>query len=619
MLRRLLVLLLLATLLVSDASFPEPSMSLAQASTGVPEVRDELIVYVPHADDEVLSMGVLIQRQIRAGRDVEVIYYTDGAGSGLCAAKGDLCTANEFRGKPVSDFIAARDSELMASLAALGVTADHVHRYAPPGKPRRRDGTSDPAYLDSVLRHYIGVYPDATHVTMSWVDSHPDHTSSGRALRALVQQGVLPADQALFTMARWWWAYDYPQRTNWDTAQANQMRVEMGYPAAGELLRCAEDDGECLARIHAAVQAYHAPTKIGYRSVPVFLDVTDGDPQILLHGATAARYPATVAVTSAARPDRAGSTVTVAGTVSLPSFGTYPAALDSGAKLASTMRANLVKDPFPAGTDVTVSAADAAGKVVGRVRVPLDRGTFSASLSVPTGAARVTVTTDASPGVASATATVPVLHRAVTIRPSSDTSVSGRTVSAPYGRRVVVQVMETVAGKPAAGVKVSMAPTTPGRGPNQTVTATTGANGVATLKPVLSHSGPWRVTSTAGGTGSLTEGGTTLTARVRPVHMIVRPGQATARRDSRHRAHLTGRLTGRDHRIPDGFLRPATVKVWLHRDGTPRRLLATARSRADGTFDVTVASRHAGTIHYEIIGVPDVYSHVKKAGTVRLR
>ena len=50
--------------------------------------------YIPHADDDVLSMGTLIQDQVRAGHDVEVVYYTgDGGGSGVCAARDGVCRA----------------------------------------------------------------------------------------------------------------------------------------------------------------------------------------------------------------------------------------------------------------------------------------------------------------------------------------------------------------------------------------------------------------------------------------------------------------------------------------------------------------------------------------------
>jgi len=269
---------------------------------GVPTPHHQIIVFIPHADDDVLSMGVFIHREVQAGHDVRVVYYTDGAGTGICSVDvNGICEANnQFHGISVNQFIADRDSELQHSLGALGVPLDHID-YGTYGY-RFRDGRTTVADATWMLQTYHADYPDATLLTMSWIDGHPDHGAAGRALRALVQDGTIPADEAIFSIARWYWAYDYPQRSPGLKQLSERLRASMGFPLAPEMLRC--DDGQdptCAAAIHNAVGSYHSASDegdgygIGYSSVPVYLDETDRDPAIILHGVAAGRYPARTA------------------------------------------------------------------------------------------------------------------------------------------------------------------------------------------------------------------------------------------------------------------------------------------------------------------------------------
>jgi len=70
------------------AAAPATRAQPAAVSPGatVPTPRDQVVFFVPHADDDVLSMGVLMQQLVRAGHDVQIVYYTDGAGTGVCLA-----------------------------------------------------------------------------------------------------------------------------------------------------------------------------------------------------------------------------------------------------------------------------------------------------------------------------------------------------------------------------------------------------------------------------------------------------------------------------------------------------------------------------------------------------
>jgi hypothetical protein len=85
----------------------------------------------------------------------------------------------------------------------------------------------------------------------------------------------------------------------------------------------------------------------------------------------------------------------------------------------------------------------------------------------------------------------------------------------------------------------------------------------------------------------------------------------------KHVATLSGRLKGRDYDIAAGYLANASVRVWLERTGRKATLLATTRTRSDGTFVTRVTSSYTGVVRYELVGSPEV-AQVSTAGTTTL-
>lgn len=167
-----------------------PPAPAAQASTVAPTPA---IYFVPHQDDEVLSMGADIAAHVAAGRRVILVLVTDGGASGaratLCKVKAVCLT--------VPEFVAARDREFATSAAALGVRPTDVFYE---GKP---DGKLTVADARAVIASWAARYPGSSLKTMSPHDAHPDHRALGEALRSLRAAGV--TTDARFMQSRLYW------------------------------------------------------------------------------------------------------------------------------------------------------------------------------------------------------------------------------------------------------------------------------------------------------------------------------------------------------------------------------------------------------------------------------
>ncbi|HEV7205042.1 MAG TPA: PIG-L family deacetylase [Jatrophihabitans sp.] len=610
-----LAAVLAAVLLLGGLSLGSGRAAGATGAPSVPAPRDHVVFFVPHADDDVLSMGVLMQSLVRAGKTVDVVYYTDGAGTKVCSVDfNGICRGSApYYGWPVARFIAARDAELTGSVEALGITADHIHLYGPYGQ-RRRDGTVDAPYATAMLQYYYALpeFHDATFVTMSWLDDNPDHSSAGVALRALVAEGKFPAAQALFTLARWYWAYDYPQRALALSADAALLRVVRGYPIATELLRC--PDQQCLDEIHSAVDSYKSPYGIGYSSVKTYLDVTDGDPELLLHGVQAGRYPTRATLPTGRRGWGATASTTMTGRVSLPAFGRYGTNPDdpaNAADLAQSLQAGAVPNPFPRNAAITLRALSGSGSVLSSVRALLRSGSYTAQLSVPAGSVWVTATSDPTVGLSAAAARVPVAAQQVTPVRAPGLRVSGTAVTGGYGQSVSVQVRNTILGHP-----MPTSVTTLEQPSVRPIASRANALGIAVLRATITRSGIWRVMSStpAGGLSAL---GTSVVIRVIPAALVVRPSAATVR--LRYgAATLSGQLAGRGYPIVAAYLRPTRVTAWLHAPGRRAVWLGSTDSVQGGRFAMTVTAPTAGVVTYSIAPIRDVYAAVPATASVNL-
>lgn len=98
----------------------------------------KVIYFIPHQDDEVLSMGVSIATHVEAGHDVQVVLCSDGQSSGVRTElnNGGSCKKN-VNGKQDTHninlsegagggFVSARDREFINACLKLGIKYSNI-------------------------------------------------------------------------------------------------------------------------------------------------------------------------------------------------------------------------------------------------------------------------------------------------------------------------------------------------------------------------------------------------------------------------------------------------------------------------------------------------------------
>lgn len=185
-----------------------------------------VFLYVPHPDDETLSMGLAIVHYLAAGYDVHLVSMTRGeAGGPMGSFNGNNhCNwanhpwthdpANEGYEPLTPETLGeARLLETRSALGAMatvapnpGVAATGNVFHHEGGLPDGFGTTSSTPVADAqaVIQSYTDVYPGAFHRTMSPADHHPDHAACGQALRNLEQANPMLGG-AMFFISRLYW------------------------------------------------------------------------------------------------------------------------------------------------------------------------------------------------------------------------------------------------------------------------------------------------------------------------------------------------------------------------------------------------------------------------------
>lgn len=163
----------LKALILSAALLFTGAVTTAEASN--PNADSNVVFYVPHQDDEALTMGVAIMNHIRSGHNVHIVLLTDGSGSYVRKRLG--MTRESFEN--------ARNNEFEYSLSIMGVKPENVHYE------RIQDGTLSVKQMDGIIREWEKAYPKAKHKAISYTDPHNDHKNSGQALYNLRKAGVV--------------------------------------------------------------------------------------------------------------------------------------------------------------------------------------------------------------------------------------------------------------------------------------------------------------------------------------------------------------------------------------------------------------------------------------------
>lgn len=147
-----------------------------------------VIYYVPHQDDEIVSFGVSIIHQIMLGNHVHLVFYTDGsASSTIHHFNGNkVCPWHRINHDHAFDeqrFVAARNREMAWSSRCLGVDPANMH-----WRQHIKDGQFTVEQGISLIAEFEAKYPDAHHMSFTYKDPHPDHANMGTALETMYKQ-----------------------------------------------------------------------------------------------------------------------------------------------------------------------------------------------------------------------------------------------------------------------------------------------------------------------------------------------------------------------------------------------------------------------------------------------
>lgn len=165
-----LLVILFASMVMAGA------MILADGAGAQSANSNKVFYFVPHQDDETLTMGASIAAHVKAGKEVHVVLLTDGAASSAIQSV-NARLKNEGRSSiTTGQFSAARDVEFVAATQRLGVQQRNLHYE------RLKDGQTTSHIAEAVVDRYLAMYEGASFKSMSWLDLHKDHYLFGYAL-----------------------------------------------------------------------------------------------------------------------------------------------------------------------------------------------------------------------------------------------------------------------------------------------------------------------------------------------------------------------------------------------------------------------------------------------------
>jgi LmbE family N-acetylglucosaminyl deacetylase len=180
----------LAALLLQDLAVPVPDFTS----------RSRLLLFAPHPDDESLACSVLLQRAVRAGAEVRVVYVTDGDDNPwpqrVLERKWRLSATDRRRWGRL------RRTEALAALRVLGVNGSAARFLA---LPDQKLTAILMCGCQSALERFAGIIADwgPTDLLMPSIsDTHPDHSALAVMLRLVLSESF-SGQMARGQMAVW--------------------------------------------------------------------------------------------------------------------------------------------------------------------------------------------------------------------------------------------------------------------------------------------------------------------------------------------------------------------------------------------------------------------------------
>lgn len=210
------------------------------------------VFFIPHQDDETLTMAADIRAYCVAGRQVVIVLVTNGSASG---ARNAMCGAKKVC-LTVPEFVVGRNAEQFAAIQHLAPGAQIFYE-------NYQDGALTQAQATTVITKYLSLYPNGSYSTMSWLDEHPDHIALGQALRTMTNAGLIPNNESRFEQFRGYWET---------------------MPITGVFV----DADESVPPAYHEYYYWNPPIgryAIGSQSVPTFFDAARLDPRSKIHPA----------------------------------------------------------------------------------------------------------------------------------------------------------------------------------------------------------------------------------------------------------------------------------------------------------------------------------------------
>lgn len=169
-----------------------PAVQPASAS------RSATVVFSPHQDDELLTLGVYALKKLKEGQDVFVVLCTDGSRSSVRGALGNgkpckKCGALHEFDLSVEDFTAARDREFAESCAALGYLPSRVFFHP----ARAVDGSLSVEQAEAIISSFLALFPGNASIEVCTVSpfvgpaQHRDHRNLGQGAVNLRRAGLI--------------------------------------------------------------------------------------------------------------------------------------------------------------------------------------------------------------------------------------------------------------------------------------------------------------------------------------------------------------------------------------------------------------------------------------------
>ncbi|TCS92601.1 PIG-L family deacetylase [Hazenella coriacea] len=226
------------------------------------------IYYIPHQDDETLSMAIDIIKHVGAGREVICVLYTSGRGSVAQKVINGELSSGYWGGTHNPDlegyarlndaaFTEARNNEFRSALGQLGVKPENIHIC-----PLDLEGTFNKDSVKQLMLEYMAMYPVSGHKTMSYHDGSISHAWAGQALNELYNEGKTL--DARFFIARADWAKSLP----------------------GVIYTATDDQKKKIqkaARVYEAWNPVAGAFAVGYHSVPAQFQEMLVNPQNKIH------------------------------------------------------------------------------------------------------------------------------------------------------------------------------------------------------------------------------------------------------------------------------------------------------------------------------------------------